>query len=130
MASISAYLSVWTTSLTVHDLATTLGPEGRVSFQGDMRDPPRPFPKANGWSITIWDEDSCDPAAVLGRLLHKIAPLKSAIGRLKREAPDLDIRIGVTIRPPLPVVALHFVAEQIGVIAAFGASFDIDHFDD
>ncbi|HXA40789.1 MAG TPA: DUF4279 domain-containing protein [Phenylobacterium sp.] len=116
--------------MTVHDLASTLGPEGRVSFQGDLRTPPRPVPKANGWSIQVWDDDSTDPSAVLEQLLQQIAPLKAVIERLRMEAPDLDVWVGVTIRPPMPILPLHFVAEQMDAVAALGASFDIDYFDE
>src|SRR5260221_14269829 len=117
MASISAHLTVWTTSLTVHDLASMLGPEGRVSFQGNLRTPPRPVPKASGWSIRVWDDDSTDPATVLEQLLQQIAPLKSTIERLRLEVPDLDVWVGLTIRPPLPVLPVHFVPDQMANVA-------------
>jgi hypothetical protein len=126
MASVGAYLSVWSSSLTINDLAEALGPDGRMSQRGNLRDPPRNLPDANGWSISIHDDDTADPASVLERLLDHSSALRPTIGELRFRATDLDVRVGLTVRPGSARLPFHFTRELVEGVQALGASFDID----
>jgi hypothetical protein len=129
MARIIATFSIWSKVVTPERISAVLSSTAdHMVSRGADRTPPRPVPDAYGWHLTCKRQDESDVEKILKELLDRVRSFEARLPVLAEMDSNLDIRVGLSIRPFEDTLSLYFAADTIATLFRLKSSFDMDFF--